>query len=360
MPVGYNTPMEKPALPENSPVCATVYSVVWPSTEALVRRVFSEQVEQMLDAHRSAFTKRQDGLHEPFFSAWLDFSQLAVRLPRASLCEHYPTAGSSEAIREIIRQASWKQQDLVVFEGEYEGYEAMAAMQGTRVHVVDRARWHETLEQWRQHGVPWQGRTAQWWVSQPSAIDGNLWKDFQAWLSQMDEWEANCEVWVDLTYVGRARQQAPIDLSSSACLAGIVFSLSKVMGAYYRRIGGCMSKQAIPGLWGNRWFKNLDSLYLGQRWIEYAGDAMSEGQRYADVQSQAMQQALLAMGGEAWSDAGVNWSPSDVPLLMHATGPLSVPGPLRAYWLAARRGKTPASHRLCLTPMIESLLGEVK
>lgn len=353
--------MEKLSLPENAPVCATVYSVVWPSTETLLRRVFAEQAELMLDSHRAAFTKRQDALHEPFFSAWMGFSRSVVRLPGAVLSEHYPTAGSSEAIREIIRQASWKNQDLVVFDGEYEGYEALAAMQGTRIHVVDRVRWRETMEQWRVHGVPWAGRSAQWWISQPSAIDGNAWPDFQSWLSQMDAWQDTCEVWVDLTYVGRARLPGVIDLSSSAALAGVVFSLSKVMGAYYRRIGGCMSKQTVPGLWGNRWFKNIDSLYLGQRWIESAQDALVEGRRYADVQELAMRQALQAMSGcQAWEDAGVRWVASDVPLLMHAAGPATVPERLRAYWQAARRGKSTASYRLCLTPTIESLLGEEK
>lgn len=340
------------------PVSPTVYSVVWPSTEQLIRRVLVQEAEQMLDRHRNAHTKRQDPMHEGFFDAWLRFASPVLTLP-GDATHHYPTAGSSEAIREIIRQAAWKDQDVVIFAGEYEGYEAIANTQGTRVHRVDRHRWREVLEGYARDGAPWQGRGAQWWISQPSALDGNDWPDFQEWLLAVERWSGSLDVWVDLTYLGRSTAATAIDLSASPVVAGIVFSLSKVMGAYYRRIGGCISRAPVEGLWANRWFKNLDSLYLGQAWLEQAGNAVSEGRLYAVMQHRAMGVALQGMGGaQAWHEAGIQWQASDVPLLMHAPDPtLAVPSALEPWWQMARRGApaSPSSRRLCLTPTLTAL-----
>ena len=42
---------------------------------------------------------------------------------------------------------------------------------------------------------------------------------------------------MDLTYVGRARLQQALDLRQAPAVAGVVFSLSKVMGAYQLRAG---------------------------------------------------------------------------------------------------------------------------
>ena len=335
------------------PVSLTVYSVVWPETRALVLQCFQQEAERMLERHDEAFTKKQDALHAPFFEAWQRFVRPAVAGLEA-FPYHYPCAGSSEAIREIIREMVLEDQTLVVFEGDYEGYDAIAQTQLTPVVRVDRRRWRETVVQWQREGFPWGDGGARWWVSQPSAIDGNVWAEFQDWLDAMDGLP-NCKAWVDLTYVGRARLQATIDLTNHPAVMGVVFSLSKVMGAYYRRIGGCLSREPLPGLWANQWFKNLDSLYLGQRWLEGAGDAVSQGQRYRELQARAMAVALEALGGEqAWQDAGVSWKPSDVGLLMHAD-----PTEHSALWAACRRGpQGTASARLCLTPTLERLLQE--
>lgn len=342
-----------PVLPPG--VSLTVYSVVWPDTEALVRRCMVEEAEAMLDRHRAAHTKRQDALHGPFFDAWRRFAAPAVSGLEA-FGEAYPCAGSSEAIREILRQAGWKGQTLVVFDGDYEGYEAIAQAQGTPIVRVDRERWVETLDAWRRDGVPWGPAGAQWWASQPSALDGNAWAGFDAWLDALAA-VPGCEAWVDLTYVGRARLTAPLSLDKPA-VAGVVFSLSKVMGAYYRRIGGCLARAEIPGLWANRWFKNLDSLYLGERWLAQAGDALAEGRRYADAQARAVARALDAMGGaDAWAD--VQWRASDVALLMHADPRGIPPAHGRALWDACRRGQgKDASARLCLTPLLETITQE--
>lgn len=153
-----------------------------------------------------------------------------------------------------------------------------------------------------------------------------------------------------------------IDLSNAPAVAGVVFSLSKVMGAYYRRIGGALARDPVEGLWANRWFKNLDSLYLGQRWLEEAGDALSQGLLYEDLQRRAMARALSLLDGpSAWRWAGISWHASDVPLLMHASAApgAAVPPGLRMAWEAAARGLGGrASRRLCLTPSLVALLAQ--
>jgi hypothetical protein len=346
-----------PLLPPDSPVTTTVYSALWPETEALVRHCMTQETEAMLAQHRGAHTKRQDAMHAPFFAAWAQFAQSTVTWGPAQFPETYPCAGSSEALREIIRMARWQNQDLVIFDGEYEGYEANATMQGTRVHRVGRRAWRQTLAQWAREGTPWRGK-AQWWISQPSALDGNVWPDFGAWLDAVDDLNARfpsaaIAVWVDLCYLGATTGPWRLDVALSPAVAGMVFSLSKVMGVYYRRIGGCWARDPVPGLWGNRWFKNLDSLYLGQRWLEGQATLAQQTQWQAVLaERQRTALATLALQGP--------WRASDVALLCHAPIPFqglpaNLPEPEPTWWAAAARGQSPecpASRRLCLTPLL--------
>lgn len=338
-------------------VSRTVYSVVWPETESLVRRCMKEETEAMLARHRGASTKRQDPMHEEFFEAWKGFAAGELRMPWGDFPHRYPCAGSSEAIREILRSALWHSQDLVVFDGDYEGYETLAAMQGTPVHRVTRERWRETLAEWARCGPPWaaSGRRAQWWISQPSSLDGNAWPDFAEWLDAVAGWGDRLAVWVDLCYLGVTTRPVPVDLSAPH-VAGVVFSLSKVMGTYYRRIGGCWSRTEQPGLWGNGWFKNIDSLYLGTRWLNEPIFRSPEWRlRLAERQTAAMTRAL-APHAAAFTRAGVAWRPSDVALLVHASTDAMatfLDGDAARWWGAAARGADPSSRRLCIAPSLE-------
>lgn len=340
-------------LAANSPVSLTVYSAVWPATERLMAQCYREETEAMLARHREAHRKHQDGMHESFFDAWAALAAPTLDWNPADFPEHYPTAGSSEAIREILRMAPWTQQSLVIFEGEYEGYEAIAGMQHTPIHVVRRADWAATLAEWNDRGPPWHGQ-AQWWISQPSAIDGNVWPDFDAWLNALTELErrhpGSLQVWVDVSYLGVTTRPWRAALTSPV-IAGVVFSLSKAMGAYYRRIGGCWSRQPLPGLWGNRWFKNLDSLYLGERWLR---EQLRERNPTPHQLLQWQQQAMKRL------DLSDHWQASDVPLLVHAREPHRAPptrGMEPAWWHLGARGPSdaPASRRLCLTPTLTTL-----
>lgn len=334
---------------------STIYSVIWPETRILVRRILQEDTDALMARHERAFEKRQDPMHEDFFKAWQGFAAPHLQVDWSDFPERYPSAGSSEAIREVLGQARATNRDLVVFEGEYEGYEALAGPAGTRIHRLDRRNWRAQIKAWRDHGAPWSGSGAWMWLSQPSGIDGRAWPDYEAFLQAVSELP-NFGVWVDLAYLGlvpdlKVRLNMPV-------AQGVAFSLSKSFGTYYRRIGGLFARQAVPGLWGNRWFKSLDALYIGQRLLEHARDAQSHAVRLTAL-AQPGQQQFQSAYGEAFARAGVIWRPSQVPMVVEADALLdpTLPPALAPLWQLSRRGSSDrpaASRRLCITPFIEA------
>lgn len=227
-------------------VSTTVYSLIYPETRAVVSELWNGQPHDMYEA---PWTARQDAMHEDFFATWAAWSglpEIGSRLPHA-----YPTGGSSEAIRDAIclMAADPARPRLVMLDGDYEGYPALAAAYGVEVVRLCRDRWREELA----------GLTGpvEAFLSNPSSIDGNVWADIDAFIDAFPG-----PVNLDLCYLGCTTQPFAVDLSHDN-IQRVFFSLSKVYGVYYHRIGGVWSKTEMPGLWGNRWFKNLFSLHLG-------------------------------------------------------------------------------------------------
>lgn len=357
-------------LPQNELIVSTVYSVVWKETEQIVRHILKNETDNLLERHKNTHLKKQDDMHVSFFQNWINFTSEQVG-DLSSFKEWYPTAGSSEGIREIIREASWKDETLIVFDGEYEGYEAIASGQGTNIIKVDRSVWKETLLDWKKNGVPWKTSKAQWWISNPSAIDGNYWSDFSDWLKEIGYFHGQIKVWLDLTYVGAAYSDKKIfEFGVPEVVSGVVFSLSKVMGAYYRRIGGVLSRETISGLWGNRWFKNLDSLYIGERWFELVGRCLDNNRwvfkeekrslkdfvdSKKEIQHVVYEKVIDFMGGHSKLEGeGCFWKKSDVVLLMHAYAfqGFNLGYDDSVWWKASSRDNLGKHHRLCLSPGI--------
>lgn len=336
----------------------TVYSIIWPETRSLIRGVFRQETDVLMSRHENAYTKHQDTMHVDFFRAWKNFANDQLSINWMDFPEIYPTAGASEGIREILSFGRSTGQDLIVFDGEYEGYEALARPAGTKVHIVSRHQWRETLDDWEKNGSPWSLSGAQFWISQPSSIDGCVWQDMDEFLKKLSGF-SGVKVWIDLAYLGLV-PSLKIDLTHPV-IAGFVFSLSKTFGVYYRRIGGVFSRSAIPGLWGNRWFKSLDSLYIGQRLLEEAKSA-NENAELISKHSKMGQSLFSEAYIPVWLKLGVHWKFSDVPFLIYASDPnisLSLMlknESIQQQWKIARRGKKElaASRRLCLTPFIEA------
>lgn len=235
-----------------------VYALAYPEARAVIRAKLLG-VDSMMERHERPWERRQDGMHEGFKTAWLDFAARAQARVPAELARHfYPCAGASEAIRETLAVMGSKGAGLAVFEGEYEGFEAIAAGLGMRVERVERARWREELP------ALW-ARGYELFVSNPSSIDGNYWDGFNECCRVAEE--RGGRVHADVSYLGACARSAPMELDRES-VRSVFFSLSKVFGVYYRRIGGCFAREPNALLHGNMWFKSLDALAVGAELVE--------------------------------------------------------------------------------------------
>jgi hypothetical protein len=320
--------------PPSTPVLAglttAVYGLVLPETRAMVRRLWAERPETLYEA---AHDDRQDQGHVVFLDAWRSWvGPLVSGLPGFS--HHYVTNGSSEAIRESVwslvaaAHAARLAPHVHVFAGEYEGYAAYSRAAGATVVTHHRQRWAEDDTTYVA------GALHRWYVSQPSAIDGNVWADFPSFLSTMAA--RGIDVAVDLAYVGAAPDQSALDLSLPN-VSHVFFSLSKIFGVFYHRVGGVLSRTPMLGLEGNRWFKNMFSLWLGTSLIRETPSPTTLPTKYRTIQADACRRLR--------EQHGIPLTPSQVILL--ASSP---PGP---YPDAFRRGP---GYRWCLTPTMDRLL----
>jgi len=356
---------------------STVYSVLWPAAQEVIEKAFREDAPALLAAHQHPWLKTQDGAEKSFFDAWLRFASPALvggkERFRLNFIHAYPTAGSSEAIRESIHQlaCATPRGVVVVFNGEYEGYEALAVADGLAVLKLDRARWREELSALSNRlGT----RPARFYLSQPSSIDGEAWTDFAAFLDAIcEQLGAQMPVALDLAYVGASARLRPVAASHPA-IQQVFFSLSKPFGVYYRRIGGVFSREAIPSLAGNQWFKNLDSLALGEKLLRAQAEPFALARGAGAAQTLAVSWISDALAG-ALETMGAEIAAASVPLLA-TLRPLKaadldqweiwakqgaaagLPGQLAKMARRGAEGRPAASWRLCLAPLISELLAE--
>lgn len=320
--------------PASTPVLqgltTAVYGLVLPETRAMVRRLWSERPESLFER---AYDDRQDVAHHVFIEAWKRWVAPHIN-GLSDFSHHYTTNGSSEAIRESVwsfahaASSTGRTAQLHVFAGEYEGYSAYARAAGIHIVTHDRARWRNATFD--------KGAVHRFYISQPSAIDGNLWPDFQRFLGEMAR--EGHEVAVDLAYVGAVSELPFFDLSSPS-ISHVFFSLSKVFGLFYHRVGGVLSRSPMLGLEGNKWFKNMFSLYLGTSLIGETASPTTLPEQYRSVQREACRSIA--------EQHGIALTPSDVILLAwSSTGD---------YPPAFRRG---TGYRWCLTPTMDRLLRE--
>jgi hypothetical protein len=318
-----------PSKPVLHGVTAAVYGLVFPETRALARRLWMEQPAILFER---SYDDVQDAAHGAFVAAWAAWVAPLVR-GLDSFSHRYVTNGSSEAIRESVWSLASSAKTarltphLHVFAGEYEGYAAYARAAGVTVIIHDGRRWDDqTLY------AP--GALHRWYVSQPSAIDGNMWPEFPLFVASMAK--RGIEVAVDLAYVGAASEQTAIDLSSPN-IPYVFFSLSKIFGVFYHRVGGMLSRSPLLGLEGNKWFKNMFSLYLGTSLILETPTPSTLPAKYRHVQIEACR--------DLREEHGIPFAPSEVILLASST--------LGPYPSAFRRGN---GYRWCLTPTMDRLL----
>src|SRR5829696_1031425 len=258
-----------PSDPVLDGLSTAVYGLVLPETREMTRRLWAERPEVL---YENAYEQSQDLAHVALFERWSNWvSPLVTGLP--DYRHRYATNGSSEAIRESIWSLAKAAHDsgrracLHVFTGEYEGYAAYARAAGIAVLTHDRATWSDIAF------AP--DAVHRWYVSQPSATDGNVWSGFLASLRAMAE--------------------------------------------------------------GDKWFKNMFSLYLGASLIDETPSPVMLPAKYRHVQTEACE--ILS------ARHGIPLAPSDV-LLLATTPPGDYPA-------AFRRG---TGYRYCLTPTMDRLL----
>lgn len=323
-------------------VSKTVYSYVMPETEAMLDSVIDADRAGLHAMYREAWTQKQDAMHEEFFATWRRWTAPVVKFNPGEFPWVYTTGGASEALREAIyayghdaRQAGFEPV-IHVFEGDYEGFAAYALAAGIRTVLHNRATWQQSIDKI--------GPRDQFYLSQPSALDGNVWDGFGDFVNTLYKHRPTAAVMLDLTYVGCVARRFTVE-AFAPNIRAIFFSLSKPMGVYYHRIGGMLSRAAYPGLFGNKWFKNLLSLRLGTALMQKYAVHELPGRYAALGQAPAIDRVQSALG--------LKLQPSDVFLL--ATAPASEnPTALESY--LTRGGKGDEKLRLCLTPTIASLV----
>lgn len=320
----------------------TIYSLVMPESEAELIAVMDDDLESFLDMYREAWTQKQDAMHHAYFDQWIDWSKPVLGLEAAAFPFRYPTAGASEGIFKLMAEYAAEcrgrrvEPSIHMFEGEYEGFPAFAASLGLPVSRHARSDWREVaVERVPAH--------AQYWISQPSAIDGMVWSHFEAFAAALHAAQPTAELVPDLTYVGSVAREYRIELTA-ANINALVISHSKPFGGYYHRVGGVLARRERPSLFGNRWFKNLLSLAWGTEMMRRYG-VQELPRRYRPVQEEAARRCGQALG--------INLNAADVSLLATAPWRDDLPPLLK---LVGRGCEQERVVRLCVTAAMATLI----
>src|SRR5690242_15776107 len=192
-------------------VSGTVYSLVMPESEAALAALTRDE-ESLFDRYREPWTEKQDAMHEDYFDAWIEWSAPVVSVTPEDFPYRYPTAGASEGIFKLMSEylagarAAGREPTVHIFEGEYEGFPAYAQALKIRCVRHDRSRWQEIIEEIDRGG--------QFWISQPSAIDGTVWPHFAAFVAEVAAERPDVSIVPDLTYVGAIADEFRVSLDS--------------------------------------------------------------------------------------------------------------------------------------------------
>lgn len=304
----------------------TVYSLVYPDTEKELLVLWRHEP---IDLYQKAYKGVQNETHIKFLDGWKNWIKDIVKLPK--LTHSYATHGSSEAIRESLANyaSRFPRGTIHVFEGEYEGYAALA--EGYNLSVVKHKR---DKEHW---GSLLKIKNEPFYLSQPSSIDGCFWENFDDFIKYLETKNPSVKLRLDLCYVGSTIVEKFVNCDYEI-VDMVFFSLSKIFGVYYHRIGGVFSKEAIPGLFGNVWFKNVFSLKFGTDLMNRFKPSELP-KKYAHLQSQAVEEANRYLSGSFIS--------SDVFLLAYNINPQNK---------EVEFTRDGGIARLCLTPRLDELI----
>lgn len=265
-------------------VTKTVYGYLYPEVKDVMRSVFTDP--ELIEIQERNYTGRQDGMGESFVQRFRDWSHDILHIDAERFKYVYPAAGSAESIREAIAvqasdtYAKGKKPELHMFEGDYEGYVAYANAHHVNVKTHKRKDYASSLQDTS-------AESASFYLSQPSGIDGNVWKEYDTFLEWLAVHKPSMDVFVDLAYMGTVASAYRISTHHKN-IRSLFFSLSKAYGVFYQRIGGMISDREWPSLYANRlWFKNLVNLKLGESLMQEF-PVQSLPQKYQPVQREVI------------------------------------------------------------------------
>ena len=327
-----------------SSVSKIIYALVMPETEQVIDAVFDGSGESSIDGRtrfhhlfREAWTQKQDAIHEGFFCKWKSWTAQVVQFDSKGFPFSYPTAGASEALREAIHAYGARSRKerfdpkIHVFDGEYEGFAAYASAAGIVVQSHGRSDWLKAVDAI--------GNRDQFYISQPSGVDGIVWDEFDSFALAMHRKAPSAELMLDLSYVGCVAKEFVVN-ADHPNIGAIFLSLSKPAGVYYHRIGGMVSRKEYPGLFGNKWFKNLSSLSIGTEFMSRFG-VHELPRKYSPVQQLVIRQVNQSLGLELIA--------ADI-FLLGVGKPSNFPSDLERYLLRGSKGEQKV--RVCLTPLM--------
>lgn len=303
----------------------TVYSLLYPETRKITKNLWNSNPHFLYEDSYSQ-PEYQTEIESKFKKSWINWSKDQISF-NESLFYFYNSAGSSEAIRESLARLKASGIDTIyTFTGDYEGYKSLAEAYNLKIISLNRYSW-KTIKPNSLKGA--------FYFSNPSSIDGNVWDDTQDFINKMTQDNPECLLRIDLCYVGTSSKKLNLNLND---VDMIFFSLSKVFGVYFHRIGGVFSKNKMLGLEGNKWFKNLFSLHLGIKLLDTYNINYFPN-KYQKVQTEA----LLTINKEY----NLNFEPSDVIILGHSKDEVS------GYTRESLK-----SSRICLTPIMSEVINK--
>lgn len=289
----------------------SVYAYYFPEVRTVVKQAIEEFPQELL--LKSIFPGL-DNYHQPLIDKYIskstDYQKGLELFPYQYYCN-----GSSEAIFQLLVQTLRENKNIYIFKGEYEGYKEYTKNLGGEIIEIDKENFDpKSLELGR------------FFISNPSAIDGNILPN--TLINQIGDW--GHEMVIDLAYLGLTKKYQ-IDLTHPKIIA-VIASLSKPYGLFYYRVGFAFTKVSVPTLYANKWFKNILSIYIGEKVLNKFGFGYFY-QKYKSLQSET----IKTMNQELRT----NTSPSDV-LLLAQTKNCNNPE-LQEY-------KRHNIYRFCLTP----------
>lgn len=261
----------------------TVYSYYLPEIRHLITGLTREYPHEVF---LRSISPGLDDFHQPIIEKLLvahrqdvpDLGQFAYR---------YPTAGSEEGIREyftLLQSKNVKQ--IYTWKGEYEGFREVAKTRSITTVEIDFEADPAALA------------PGHWFLSNPSARNGMIVPSDRILALA----EAGQKIFYDLSYLG-ATDPHVFDVSHPNIVAAAI-SFSKPFGLFYYRIGFTFSREAIPALYANKWFKNIYGLLIADRLLDEINQPELT-QKYKGIQAGIVQRindafALRVSAGDAF------------------------------------------------------------